>query len=40
MRFKTELQTFGALGTGAIGSGWIAPALATGLAGGDAGHQT
>ena len=31
MTFKTDIQTFAALGTGVIGSGWIARALANGL---------
>ena len=31
MTFKTDIKTFAALGTGVIGSGWIARALANGL---------
>jgi carnitine 3-dehydrogenase len=31
MAFKTQINTFAALGTGVIGSGWIARALANGL---------
>jgi carnitine 3-dehydrogenase len=31
MTFKTDIQSFAALGTGVIGSGWIARALANGL---------
>ncbi len=31
MRFITEIKTFAALGSGVIGSGWVARALAHGL---------
>jgi len=31
MTFKTDIKTFAALGTGVIGSGWIARALANGM---------
>ena len=31
MNFKTDIKTFAALGTGVIGSGWIARALANGM---------
>ena len=31
MSFKTDIKTFAALGTGVIGSGWIARALANGM---------
>ncbi|HDQ7687066.1 L-carnitine dehydrogenase, partial [Pseudomonas aeruginosa] len=31
MSFVTEIKTFAALGSGVIGSGWIARALAHGL---------
>ena len=31
MSFVTEIKTFAALGTGVIGSGWVARALAHGL---------
>lgn len=31
MIFNTNIKTFAALGTGVIGSGWIARALANGL---------
>ena len=31
MNFITDIKTFAALGTGVIGSGWVARALAHGL---------
>ena len=31
MSFMTEIKTFAALGSGVIGSGWVARALANGL---------